>query len=346
MGKQFGGKLNKAWKQRYALSPNWKNNRFENKEQTSVDIPLGKIPGLLYTQLFRRKGRYPSADIPVIPFDEKKFLAAGDEVRFIWYGHSVFLIRIGDKTLLIDPMLGPDASPIPPFSVKRFSKNTLALIDEFPPIDLVLLSHDHYDHLDLASIRKLTNKTARWFVALGVSRHLESWGISRDLITEFDWWDNHEFGNISITFTPSRHFSGRLIRDRFKSLWGGWVIRSTGENIYFSGDSGYSADFKEVGKKLGPFRFGMMECGQYNDLWYQIHMFPEETVQASLDADVSVAMPVHWGGFALAPHAWYEPINRFIKAAEKNNLDFLTPEPGRIFTSQDKLKENWWQDYM
>ena len=195
------------------------------------------------------------------------------------------LMRVNNKTILIDPMLGPDAAPIAPFKSKRFSESTLSLIDQFPEIDLLLLSHDHYDHLDLASIKKLKPKVKQYYVALGCGRHLEHWGIDPVQIREFDWWDNASFEAINITFTPSRHFSGRGLRDRFKSLWGGWVFKTETESIYFSGDGGYGKHFKEVGEKLGPFDFGIMECGQYNEQWHQIHMYPEEAIQAAIDAN-------------------------------------------------------------
>ena len=171
-------------------------------------------------------------------------------------------MRMNEQTLLIDPMLGGNTTPIAPIANKRFSENTLQLIDGFPEIDLLLLTHDHYDHLDFDSIQKLKHKTQKYFVALGIKRHLVRWGVAPDLITEFDWWDNQSFENINITFTPTRHFSGRGLTDRNKSLWGGWAFENKNENIWFSGDGGYGQHFKEVGKRLGPFDFGFMECGQ------------------------------------------------------------------------------------
>jgi L-ascorbate metabolism protein UlaG (beta-lactamase superfamily) len=251
-------------------------------------------------------------------------------------------MRLDNKTILIDPMFGSNAAPIAPFSVQRFSQNTLELNDEFPEIDLVLISHDHYDHLDYDSIQKLKSKTKHFYVALGVKRHLVSWGIPENTITEFDWWDENPFDGIQITFTPTRHFSGRGLTDRAKSLWGGWALKTAKENIWFSGDSGYGEHFKEIGKRLGPFDFAFMECGQYNENWHQIHMYPEESVQAAIDAKVKNMMPVHWAGFALAQHTWTEPVERFTQEATAKKLNYCLPKIGQLFDSNHSITARWW----
>ncbi|MCL4170730.1 UNVERIFIED_CONTAM: hypothetical protein GTU68_010107 [Idotea baltica] len=206
----------------------------------------------------------------------------------------------------------------------------------------MLLTHDHYDHLDLDSLEKLTPKVSQYYVALGCARHLIKWGVEEGKIKEFDWWDAQDFEGINITFTPTRHFSGRGLKDRAKSLWGGWVFKTAEERIYFSGDGGYGEHFKEVGERLGPFDFGIMECGQYNENWHQIHMYPEEAIQATLDAQVAKVMAVHWAGFSLAQHSWKEPIERFTKAAEEKGIPVLTPFIGEQFLYTDSTQENWW----
>ncbi|WP_237332513.1 MBL fold metallo-hydrolase [Zobellia amurskyensis] len=315
--KQFGGKLTNVSTERYSQSENWKDGKFLNLEETSMSINFWEIPKLLYKQFTDTKKREPAAPLPVTSFNKKSFLLDDVPFKYIWYGHSVILMRMNAKTILIDPMLGSNASPIAPFKTKRFSENTLDLIEDFPEIDLMILSHDHYDHLDYDSIVKLKRKTKKYYVALGVKRHLVAWDIDPELITEFDWWNDATFNDIQITFTPSRHFSGRGLTDRAKSLWGGWTFKTANHNIWFSGDSGYGSHFKEIGEKLGPFDFGFMENGQYNEKWHQIHMFPEESVQAALDAGVKKVMPVHWAGFALAQHSWKEPADRFKQACHR-----------------------------
>ncbi len=341
--KQLGAKITRDLTDRYARSSNWHQNRFHNPEETKMNIPVKAIPKLLYQQ-FTGSGRNPKEKIPITPLDPESFNGQQEAPRFVWYGHSVLLINVRGKTILIDPMFGHNASPIAAFGAKRFSENTLDLIDALPVIDLVLLTHDHYDHLDFTSIGRLKSKVKQYYTALGVGRHLKYWGVEQDKIKEFDWWDHHTWEGIEITFTPGRHFSGRGIRDRFRSLWGGWVINTADQRIYFSGDSGYGEHFKEVGDRLGPFDIGFMECGQYNRNWHQIHMFPEESVQASLDSGVRRAMAVHWGGFALALHHWKDPIERFTREASRKNLAICTPEIGEVFNITHPPETSWWQD--
>ncbi|MEO9474877.1 MAG: MBL fold metallo-hydrolase [Cyclobacteriaceae bacterium] len=341
--KQFGGKATKELVTQYAQSPNWKDGKFENLVETTMNINMRNIPSILYKQFFDRKGREPKQHLPVLPLYKQTFET--DDTHLIWYGHSVGLLRINGKNILIDPMLGPDAAPIAPFASKRYSENTIHLIDDFPEIDLLLLTHDHYDHLDLASMQKLIPKVKQYFVALGSARHLIKWGVKPELISEFDWWDSQTSGDIQITFTPSRHFSGRGATDRAKSLWGGWALKTDKENIYWSGDGGYGDHFKEVGDKLGPFDFGVMECGQYNENWHAIHMYPEEAVQAAIDAGVQKAMPVHWAGFALAMHHWKDPIERFTKAAADVGLSIATPRLGQQFSYKEYVNAKWWEEF-
>ena len=342
--KHFGGRLNKELIEAYQKSDNWYNGSFQNLEPTSLSTSIFKLPGIIYKQLTNKKEKEPNQPLPVLPFDLNNFLAPATKTKFIWYGHSVVLMRMEEKTILIDPMLGPNTTPIAPVATKRFSENTLSLIDDFPEIDLLLLTHDHYDHLDYASIQKLKSKTKKYWVALGVKRHLVSWGVSPDLITELDWWDTRDLGDIKITFTPTRHFSGRGLRDRLKSLWGGWAFKTEKENIWFSGDGGYGKHFKEIGERLGPFDFAFMECGQYNDDWRPIHLFPEESVQAAIDAKARKIMPVHWAGFSLSyQHTWPEPAEQFVEAAIEQKMEYAVPPIGKQFDQSCSESKKWWR---
>ncbi len=345
ISKQFGARISEEQLNRYEKSPNWNEGKFQNLEPTELSIGLSKVPGIIYQQFKGRAERQPNAPLPIETFDSEAFLAPSEQMKFIWYGHSVVLMRMNEKTILIDPMLGPDASPIAPFGTKRYSENTLALIEQFPEIDLLLMTHDHYDHLDYDSITKLIPKVKKYYVALGVKRHLVKWGVSANLITEFDWWDHKSFDDIKITFTPSRHFSGRGLTDRAKSLWGGWVFKSPSENIWFSGDGGFGKHFVEIGDRLGPFDFAFMECGQYNEAWHQIHMYPEECVQAAMDGKAKKCMPVHWGAFSLAPHHWKDPVDRFVDEAQKRSCACLMPRLGQMVTVDSEQVHHWWQDY-
>lgn len=342
--KQFGGKVTSTLKEQYANSPNWRDGIFQNQEKTGVDVNLATLPTIMYKQFTNRADRTPSKPLAVQAFDYQTFSKDDGKASFIWYGHSAIFMRIHEKNILVDPMLGPDTSPIAPMATKRFSENTLSLIDNFPDIDLILITHDHYDHLDLASILKLKDKTKKFYVALGVKRHLVSWGIPAENVIEFDWWDQQNIYDIQITFTPTRHFAGRGLTDRAKSFWGGWALRTSNENIWVSGDGGYGPHFREIGERLGPFDFAFMECGQYSDYWRQIHLFPEESVQAAIDAQVQKAMPIHWAGFSLSfQHTWYEPADIFVKTANEKDLTYLLPQIGQVFSKENDWTKNWWK---
>ncbi|GAA4832893.1 MBL fold metallo-hydrolase [Algivirga pacifica] len=344
-GRQFGGKITKNDLERYQRSSNWKKGQFENLIETKMDINLGTMPGLIMRNMRDKRNRTPQDPLAILPLDRKRFQEDIDRPKFIWYGHSVLLLQVKGKNILIDPMFGPNAAPIAPFPSKRFSENTLDIIDRLPPIDLVLQTHDHYDHLDLDSITKLKNKVDHWWVAMGVERHLVRWEVKKEGIKEFDWWDTDSFQELEITFTPSRHFSGRGLKDRAKSLWGGWVIKSEEHSIYWSGDGGYGPHFKEVGERLGPFDWGFMECGQYDKLWQAIHLMPEESIWAAQDAKVDVAIPVHWAGFRLALHPWKEPVKRFVMEAESKGVNVAMPRLGEMVKMGEVPTFRWWEEY-
>ncbi|MCB0659659.1 MAG: MBL fold metallo-hydrolase [Saprospiraceae bacterium] len=341
--KQFGGKLTKTWKLIYQNSPNWKDGVFQNLEKTSSAIDWKQLPEILCRQIKGHHNGYPQLPLPIKDFDASEFLKPSKDPKFIWFGHSVVLIRWHDMSILIDPMFGSDASPIGPKRTKRFSNNTLDIISTLPNIDIVLLTHDHYDHLDYESIQLLKAKTKKYIVALGCKRHLEHWGVEAERVVEMDWWTSLVEGGIRITFTPTRHFSGRGLTSLSKCMWGGWALQSEDANIWFSGDSGYGSHFEEIGKRLGPFDIGFIECGQYCKDWPQVHLFPHEGIQAAKDVGVRIAIPVHWAGFNLSyQHSWFEPAVEFKKSAKQENIIAITPKLGEIFNAQS-ISENWWE---
>jgi L-ascorbate metabolism protein UlaG (beta-lactamase superfamily) len=346
MLEQFGALPSERDIKAYSRSKHWNGEIFVNDVETNIDVNFFTLPKMLYKQHLNKGTRAPASPLPIIPFEKEKFLLT-DDFTAIWFGHSAILMRIANTTIFIDPMLGPNAAPISPFPERRFSEGTLDIINKLPDLDLVVLSHDHYDHLDFESIRKLEGKTKQFFTALGVARHLEKWGIDGGRITEFDWWEDRVLGDVRITFTPGRHFSGRGPTDRAKSFWGGWVFktaRENKENIWFSGDGGYGSHFKEIGSRLGPFDLGFVECGQYSDLWHDIHMYPEESVQAALDAKVRKAMPVHWGAFALSQHPWRDPPERWVAAARENGADYIMPVMGEAIQLGSGMTTDWWRN--
>lgn len=340
---QFGGKVSDDHILAYSKSEQWLEDKFENTSLTEMKLGIKPVRKLLAERYRNRNRLRPNQSFECPHFDSALWNDVGnDKPAFIWYGHSTALLKIKGVNLLIDPMFGPNAAPISPFPSKRFSNCILNQLDQFPVIDAVLLTHDHYDHLDMKSIEKLKSKVKHFYVALGVGRHLEKWGVDSGKIIEFDWWDEIAFDNIKLVFTPGRHFSGRGLFDRAKSIWGGWVIQSDNYNIYWSGDSGFDEHFKEVGKLYGPFDLGFMECGQYHKYWRPIHMFPEETVEASIDAQVNMAVPVHWGGFTLAVHPWDEPIEQFVHNAKIQKLNHLTPAIGEVVDLSKSIQQTYW----
>ncbi len=342
---QFGGRLRQQDVEAFARSKHWDGKVFNNLAETRMDMSLSKIPQMIAERMRGGKVRRPAKLIPILPLNQERFLADPQLPKFVWYGHSVLLLQVGGKNFLIDPMLGDNTTPVGPFTSKRFSEKSLEVIAQLPPIDAILLTHDHYDHLDYSSIQLLRAKCTTWWVALGVKRHLERWGIDAGQVKEFDWWETAEFEGVQITFTPSRHFSGRGLSDRFKSLWGGWVFSHGAHRIYWSGDGGEGAHFKEVGDRLGPFDWAFLECGQYNPNWHAIHMYPEECVQAGQDARARWSVPVHWGGFELSMHPWKEPVERFAAAAQASGLGICTPEIGRVMVMGEESETTaWWTE--
>ncbi|MEP4757808.1 MAG: MBL fold metallo-hydrolase, partial [Nonlabens ulvanivorans] len=253
--------------------------------------------------------------------------------------------KMNDKSILIDPMFGKVAAPHPWLGANRFNSELPIEIEDLPSIDAVIISHDHYDHLDYDSIIALKDKVSHYYVPLGVGVHLEAWGIESSAITELDWWQEVTLGDIQLACTPAQHFSGRKIGAEQSTLWSSWVIQNVTEKLFFSGDSGYSDHFKAIGNQYGPFDLALMECGQYNELWSDIHMMPEETAQAGKDLNARAIMPIHWAGFKLALHDWRDPVNRVTTAGELLNLPVITPQIGDVIHLDDTASAygQWWK---
>lgn len=339
---QFGGKLDKEDKERFSKSQQWDGEKFVNQSETVMDIGVKTMPGLLKAQFTGRENRAPKEKLPLIKFNRKSWDANTNSFQFIWFGHSVGLMKMAGKNILIDPMFGADASPIGPFRTNRYTDSTLYVINQLPEIDAVLITHDHYDHLDYDSFKKLKGKVGHYYVPLGVKRHLLRWNIAAEDITEFDWWESAKLDEVEMTFVPSRHFSGRGISDRGESLWGGWTFITSKHRIYWSGDGGYDKHFKEIGEKLGPFDWAFLECGQYNKLWHHIHMYPEESIQAAIDVKANTSIPIHWGAFTLALHDWKDPVQRFSDEAKTKGVNIAMPKLGQVIKLEEGKRSNFW----
>ncbi|MBA2961176.1 MULTISPECIES: MBL fold metallo-hydrolase [Ramlibacter] len=290
------------------------------------------------------EGTVPVDPIPLRPLDRAALEALDtDANHVVRLGHSSHLLKLRGRYWLIDPVFGPRASPLSWAGPQRFHPPPLAAT-ELPPIEGLILSHDHYDHLDRPTIRALIGRVQRYFVPLGVGARLVAMGVEADRIEEFDWWQEGSYGDIVLTAAPAQHFSGRTPFDRNSTLWASWSIQSGGQKIFYSGDSGYFPGFREIGRRLGGFDLALMENGAYDGYWPSVHMAPEETVQAFEDLGARVLYLVHNSTFDMAFHGWRDPLERAAAIAERKGLELATPEIGEVLTI-GKPRENrrWWQ---
>jgi L-ascorbate metabolism protein UlaG (beta-lactamase superfamily) len=323
-------------------SVNYRDRAFQNLTET---IALAKGTSYLkITWQFLNKpmNTAPPGPMPSVKTDLKS--VAIEKPVIIWFGHSSYFIRLNGKNILVDPVFSGYASPFS-FTGKSFKGSDVYAVDDLPGIDLLILTHDHYDHLDYTTVLKLKTKTKVICTSLGVGSHLRYWGFDPGVIREFDWWDSQQVLNdITLTAAPARHFSGRSFT-RNKTLWSSFILQSGGYNIYIGSDSGYDAHFKTIGDKFGSFDIALLEAGQYNTAWPDIHMMPEDTVRASLDLKAKVLMPVHWGKFALGLHPWDEPVKRVIAKAGELNVKVTTPRIGEQVVLDSSYPDSMWWEF-
>jgi len=343
---QFGGDHTAEDKSRYQASGHYEGGTFQNLIETNMDMDFKNIMKTMYQFITGAPNRTPEKPLPIIERASKEIAGYSGAARLMWYGHSSFLLQLDGKNFLLDPMFGKVAAPHPWLGSNRYNSVLPIEIDSLPSIDGVIISHDHYDHLDYGSIKQLIDKTDHFYLPLGVGAHFREWGVEESRITEFNWWDETTIdSDLQLAFTPSRHFSGRGISDRNATMWGSWVIKGKKVNLFFSGDSGYGPHFKAIGEKYGPFDLALMECGQYNQKWAAIHMMPEETAQAGVDVDAKKLMPIHWGAFTLSLHAWDDPVKRVVPAAEALNLETVVPKIGEFIEVESPKTDfvDWWK---
>jgi L-ascorbate metabolism protein UlaG (beta-lactamase superfamily) len=303
----------------------------------SPDVSWIKV---LREAMSRPAGVRPPAALPSVRSNLKELNSEVPVV--IWFGHSSYLIHCRGINILVDPVFSGHASPFP-FMIKAFPGSDIYKPEDLPVIDVVIITHNHYDHLDKGMIRFLSSRARSFYTSLGVGKSLQSFSVDDSLITELDWWEQVRItADIQLTATPARHFSGRGIK-RAGSLWSSFVLELFGYSIYLGGDSGYDDHFKMIGAKHGPFHLAILECGQYNTSWPLIHMMPEEAVQASIDLKAEVFMPVHWAKFILANHDWNEPVKRAFEAAHLRGVRMTTPRIGEpVYVGERYPAEHWW----
>ncbi|HGA1023075.1 MULTISPECIES: MBL fold metallo-hydrolase [Bacillus] len=318
------------------------NKKYTNQIHTDMSFKPKDIISLM-TDYFKIKSKLrPIKDLPIVLSNKDN-----ESLESVtWFGHSASLLKIESKKLLLDPMFGDASSPFPLFNSKRYSGAFSLERDDLQEIDAIIISHNHYDHLNYKSITQLKDRAKHFYVPTGVAQYLIKWGVSPSKISEHNWWDEITFDNIKLVCAPARHFSGRSMTDRDCSLWCSWLILGQETKIFFSGDSGYAPHFKEIGDKYGPFDLTLMECGQYDPRWSAIHMLPEETVQAHIDVQGELLLPIHWGAFTLALHEWSDPIERVTKEANRLEVKITTPQIGESITlkSTNYPLTAWWRE--
>ncbi len=325
----FGGKPDKFNRTKIESSPHYKDGKFLNMEPTQMMTgeSMGKV---LKKFIAGVKDDKPQEPIESIIFNKEAFLKKDSGITYTWFGHSTVLFNINSKIIVTDPVFSKAASPVPIFN-KAFDFVNNYNVDVLPDIDVVLITHDHYDHLDYRTIQHIDSKTKKFIVPLGVNAHLLRWGISKDKIEVVDWYEFIEIDStLKFISTPARHFSGRGTKDRDKTQWCSWVIQSGEQSIFFGGDSGYGKHFKEIGSKYGPFALTCIECGQYNENWSQIHAMPEQSVDAHIDLKGDLFLPIHWSKFKLSIHPWKEPIERAKSASEAKGVKIELPVIGEL----------------
>ena len=334
-GKQPSGQRLK----RIQSSPNYQKGSFQNLTPTNAMSEDASFYKMMREYMNKPKLIKPSNPLPTIETNLKKLL--NDDLKIVWFGHSSYMIKIEGKTILVDPVLSGNAAPVS-CMVKSFKGSDWHQPNDFPEIDVLVITHDHYDHLDYKTVLALKKKVKNVVCALGVGSHLEHWGYDVKLIYELDWWEEANVAGFNFIATPSRHFSGRGIK-RGQTLWASFVLKAMHHQLFIGGDSGYGTHFVEIGNRFGKFDIAILESGQYNKMWKHIHMMPEETVQASLDLNANYLMPVHWAKFSLAMHVWNEPIQRIINKAEELNVKTVTPIIGEAITPATHKNTAWWE---
>ena len=322
--------------------PTYKKGAFENIEYTP-DLKEGEsYLNVLQKFIFKKdKRNFPSIALPTIKTDLKQIPL--DQDILVWFGHSSYFIQINGKKILVDPVFSNHASPIPG-SVKAFKMSNTYSADDLPEIDILIITHDHWDHLDYPTILNIKNKVKTILTGLGVGSHLEKWGYPPEKIHELYWGESLTIDDLQFTACTARHFSGRLFK-RNSSLWSSFVLKNNTYNLFLGGDSGYGKHFKEIGERHGPFDLAILENGQYNESWKYIHLMPEEVILAAKELKAKTVLPVHSSKFALANHAWDEPLIRVSKEAIKQNYPIWTPQIGQIvYLNQPNKFKDWWID--
>lgn len=316
------------------------NLYYDNQFHNENEVPV--MTGEEYPSSPRKTPKTTiSAMTPTLIKDAKD-----DDLTYTWIGHSSFILQLGEINILVDPVLSERSSPVSFAGSKRFSELPITT-SELPKIDVLLLSHDHYDHMDYKTIKDISSRVGVFIVPLGVDSILRGWGIEDEKIVVLDWWEHTEVSGTVITLTPSQHYTGRNPLKINSTYWGGYYLDNGKYKVYYTGDGGYYDVFSRVRERLGSPDLMIAECGQYDTAWAKIHMFPEETVQAAVDVNTKWLIPVHWGTFCICNHAWDDPIIRVTAKAAEIDINIATPRIGQTvnYENIDSFNESWWEEY-
>jgi L-ascorbate metabolism protein UlaG (beta-lactamase superfamily) len=339
----FGGAPSGELLQRIQRSVHHSGDSFHNLEPTHKLQP-GTFWNMLHHQFFGDEERVPRRPIRVVTRRSADYeIPPASGLRATWIGHASVLLEIDDQRVLVDPVFSARCSPVDWAGPERFFAPPIAL-DALPNIDAVAISHDHYDHLDMETIRFLAGRGTHFFVPLGIGAHLKRWGVPDPQIHDLDWYEQGERKGLQLTATPARHYSGRGVLDGDRALWASWAIVGPRHRVFFSGDSGYSPEFRRIGEKFGPFDLTLIKIGASDPTWQEIHMSPEAAVRTHQDVRGRLLLPVHWGTFNLAYHAWNEPAERLFARATAAGVQFALPRPGEwVEPGISEPQDTWWR---
>ena len=342
-GATLGGKIEGERLERVNASPNFTDGKAQNSEKTKLGST--DLRQFLVEYFRGAEARKPPQPVPMVEPDPAILYSIHQQgIRFIWLGHSTVYLEVDGTRVLIDPVWSERASPFKIAGPRRSHRVPIALAD-LPPVDVVVISHDHYDHLDPGVVRELAPQGVQFAVPLGIGADLEAWGVAADQIIELDWWEGAAVGSLALVATPARHFSGWQLTDRDRTLWASWTLVGPKSKVYYSGDTGWQEDaFKKIGEEYGPFDLTIMKCGAYGDGWPDIHIDGVQAVEANLLLKGRRMLPVHWLTFDLALHPWDEPIRQAVDTGEELGVEVITPRLGELIDLKDRVTtDRWWE---
>ncbi|HET9351051.1 MAG TPA: MBL fold metallo-hydrolase [Burkholderiales bacterium] len=333
--------------ERMKASPRWAGEGFRNLHPILPGLRNPNVPMPTLTEfLCGGERRVPARPLPSVSPLEEWRRRPGSGLRATWLGHSTVLIEIDGVRVLTDPVWGPRASPLLLAGPKRFQPVPVPL-SAMPRVDVVIISHDHYDHLDYPTIRALAKAHVPFVTSLGVGAHLEAWGVARERIVELDWWESHALpkGGLTVSAAPSQHFSGRTPRSRNATMWSSFVIRGERHAVFFSGDTGLTAEYQAIRERMGPFDLVMLEVGGLHPSWGDMHLGPENALKALALLGGGTFLPVHWGTFSLAMHAWDQPAEALLELAPMADARLVMPRLGQpVEPDRADRIEPWWRE--